>query len=484
MSPRRGEADAQDAAELMLRNAGFLLLTELTVRLAALVLAIAIARSTGSSGYGQYVYALAYAASYAAFADFGTNRYLTRAIARDRRAAPHLLPAALAAKGVVLLPSLTAAAVLTAWQPATDRPLLLLFLAGGTVQSLAGLLRALLYGFERMDLDTAGRLVERTLAIGGALLALLLGRGLLGVAVALLLAGTLDLGLVSVLTARYVARPIKRVPWRAVVATLRSALPLGFFGLVLALYAGLPLFLLRAWQGPAAAGEYGAATTPVVALLPLPVTIAGAALPLLTRLAGADRVTLQATFGVLLRLFCLAGLVVALGMMIVAGAVVTLIYGPAFAQSGPTLRILAVGMLGAFPMQVCINLLVATGAQRLLLWIDGAALAWQCAADVVAIPAWGIEGAAIGTASAELLAAILFAGAAFRMAGRPALTPILRGVPATAGMAAVAASLLPNGLIPSIAGGALAYATLFLLCRTMSKREVQAALTLLQRHVV
>jgi stage V sporulation protein B len=468
----------------MLRNAGFLLLTELTVRLAALLLAVAIARSAGSSGYGQYVYALAYAGSYAAFADFGASRYLTRAIARDRKSASYLLAAALAAKGVVLLPSLTAAVVLTAWQPATDRPLLLLFLAGGTVQSLASLLRAVLYGFERMDLDTACRLVERTLAVGGALLALLLGRGMLGVGVAMLLAGTLDLGLVSVLTARYFARPIERVPWRAVVSTLRSALPLGLFGLVLALYAGLPLFLLRAWQGMAAAGEYGVAMTPVIALLPLPVTVAAAALPVLTRLASTDRAALQATFGVLLRLFCLAGLVVTPGVMIVADAVVALVYGPAFVLSGPTLRILAVGLLGAFPMQVCINLLVATGAQRLLLWIDGAALAWQCAADVVAIPRWGIEGAALGTASAELLAAILFAGTAFRVAGRPALAPLLRGIPATAGMAAAAIPLLHIGLVPSIAGGALAYVTLFLLCRTVSMREVQTALTLLQRRVV
>ena len=468
----------------MLRNAGFLLLTELIVRLAALLLAVAIAHRAGSSGYGQYVYALAYAGSYAAFADFGTSRYLTRSVARDRKSTSFLLTTALAAKGVVLLPSLTLAILLTALQPATDRPLLLLFLAGGTFQSLSALLRAVFFGFERMDLDTATRLVERTLAISGGLLALLLGRGVTGIGVALLLASTLDLGLVSLLTAHGFARPFGRVPWRSVVATLGSALPLGLFGLVLALYTGLPLFLLRAWQGTAAAGQYGAAMTPVAALLPLPVTVAAASLPALTRLASADRALLGATFALLLRLFTLAGMVVAPGLMIVADAVVALIYGPAFAHSGPTLRILAVGLLGAFPMQVCVNLLVATGAQRLLLWIDGAALAWQCAVDFLAIPNWGIDGAAFGTASAELLAAILFAAAAFRIAGRPALGPILRGVPATAGMAVAAIPLLRFGLILSISGGAVAYATLFLLFRTMDKREIQTALTLLQRHVV
>ncbi|HEY8742057.1 MAG TPA: oligosaccharide flippase family protein, partial [Chloroflexota bacterium] len=209
----------------MIRNAGFLLLTEAIVRLAALALSIAIARLVGSTGYGQYVYALAYVGLYAAVADFGTHRYLTRAIARERQAASRLLTTVLTAKSVVLLPSLMAAVALTALQPASDRPLLLLFLAAGTAQSLAGLLRALFYGFERMELDTISRLAERAVAIGGALLALLIGRGLLGVGVALLVAGMLDLGLVSVLTLRNFARPARAAPWRAVVPALRGALP-------------------------------------------------------------------------------------------------------------------------------------------------------------------------------------------------------------------------------------------------------------------
>jgi len=63
-----------------------------------------------------------------------------------------------------------------------------------------------------MELDTISRLAERAVAIGGALLALLIGRGLLGVGVALLVAGMLDLGLVSVLTLRNFARPARAAP--------------------------------------------------------------------------------------------------------------------------------------------------------------------------------------------------------------------------------------------------------------------------------
>lgn len=457
----------------MLRNAGFLLVTETIVRLAALALTIAIARRLGAGGYGQYSYALAFAATYAAFADFGTSRYLTRAIAHERQFVSHLLTAAWLAKGAVLAPSLAAAVVLAELQRPDDRPVLLLFLAAATAQSLAGLLRAVFFGFERMDLDTVSRLGERLIAIVGALLALLLGFGLAGVGAALLFAGLVDLCVVTMIAGRHFARPSPVVAGRQIVSMLQGALPLGVFGLVLSLYAGLPLFLLTAWRGAAGAGLYGAAATPVLSLIPLPVQIAAASLPVFTRLAANDRAALRATFGLLLRLSLLAGLAAALGLMIVADAAVALIYGPAFAPAGPALRTIAIGLLGIFPTQVCVNLLVATGNQRTLLVIDIAALIWQFAIDVIAIPRFGVGGAALGTASAEIVVAVLFFGAAVRVTGMPALGPVLRAIPAVAGMAAVAELLLRRyGLAPAIIGGALSYAALLLVSRPLSRDDI------------
>jgi O-antigen/teichoic acid export membrane protein len=466
----------------MLRNAGFLLLTELISRLSALALAVAIARAAGSEGYGHYTYALAYATTFAAFADFGLSRLLARGIAADHAGAARLVSAALAARAVLLAPSLAIAVALTQWQPAADRQLLVLLLAVAATQSLAGLWRSVFYGFERMHYDTAGRLLERLLAVGGAFLALKLGKGLSGVALAFLVAGAVDVLVVTALAVARLVRPCRTVKLAAVGSLLRDAAPLGLYGLVLALQSGIPLYLLTALGGAASTGRYSAAATPVLALIPLPVLVAGSALPMLSRLTSETDAELREASSLLLRLFALAGLAAAPGLAIVAAPLIDLVYGPDFSASAPALRILAVGVLGIFPTQVCVNVLVARKRQSAILQGDVIALVWQLAVDMVAIPRWGIIGAALGTGSAELVLGGFLIIAVVRTVGAPNFGPLLRALPAVAGMAATAEAVLRTaGLAPAIAAGALGYGALLLVFRPLSRADIAEARRLFGR---
>lgn len=466
----------------MLRNAGFLLITELIGRVAALALAVAIARGAGSAGYGQYTYALAYATTFGAFADFGVSRVLTRGVAVDRSGAARLVSAALVAKSVLFVPSLAVALVLTRWQPAADRQLLVLLLAAAATQSLAGLWRSVFYGFERMQLDTASRLLERLLAVGGAFLALNLGKGLVGVAGAFLVAGCVDLLVVTLLAIARLVRPSRTVTADAVGKFLRDAAPLGLYGLVLALQSGVPLYVLTALRGATSTGRFSVALTPVLALIPLPVLVAGAALPVLSRLTTETGARLRDASSLLLRLFALVGLAAAPGLAIVAAPLIDLVYGPTFAASAPTLRLLAIGVLGIFPTQVCVNVLVASKHQATVLRGDIIALVWQLAIDLLAIPPLGITGAALGTASAELILGGFLISALVRTTGAPNLWPLLRALPAVAGMAVVTEVVLRvAGLMPAIAAGALSYGALLLALRPLSREDVAEARRLFGR---
>ncbi|HEY8742722.1 MAG TPA: oligosaccharide flippase family protein, partial [Chloroflexota bacterium] len=263
----------------MLRNVGFLLVTEVVTRLAALALAVAIARGVGSAEYGHYTYALAFAGTFAAFADFGISRLLTRSVAAQRGEAARLISASLAARATMLLPALGGALLLIHWQPADQQPLLVLLVAVAATQSVAGLARSVFYGFERMQLDTASRLLERLLALSGAFLALENGLGLVGVAIAFLVAGVVDVVVVSVMVVSRLACPARSSSVPVVRTLLHDALPVGLYGLVLAVQTSAPLYFLSALRGASSTGQYSAAATPIFALIPLPVLAAGAAFP-------------------------------------------------------------------------------------------------------------------------------------------------------------------------------------------------------------
>jgi len=452
----------------MLRNAAFLLVSDLTVRGSALVMAVAIARAVGPGEYGRFTYALAFAAAFGACADFGIGRYLTRSIAGIPRRAPELLPAALAAKTLVLVPCLAVAVPLVV-RAAADWRLLLLLLLVTTGQTYASVPRGAWYGMERMELDAATRLCERCIALAGTLLALAAGWGLIGVGIAWLAATVADLLVVGWLVLRERAA-VRWLGARANVASLlRSAWPLGLSGLVLTLSSGVPLFLLKNWVGVQATGQYSAAVTPVLALIPLPVTVAAAGLPVLSRLYRVDRSEVSAAFDLQLRLFALVGLAAAAGLAVTSPTLLRTVYGPAFAPSGDVPRILALGLIAIFPTQVCVNVLVAAGRQSLLLRVDVVGLIWQLGFDWVAVRWWGVRGAAVGTTAGELLLCFCFLVAASRAVGRPRLQSLLPALPAVGGMTIVALVLLPlAGLWATIPVGIVVYGALLALFRPIS----------------
>ncbi|MCL4544605.1 MAG: oligosaccharide flippase family protein, partial [Chloroflexi bacterium] len=311
----------------MFRNAAFLLITEGVTRIASIALAIVIARGIGPEGYGRYTFALAFAATASTFADFGTGRFLTRAIAHDHARASLLFGSTLVLRAVLLLLSYGIAAALLPGQPRQDVLLLALFLLVSAVQSFAFLFRSVYFGFERMEFDTATRFLERLLATAGALALVLLGFGLLGLATAFLIAALIDLLLVALLCFHFFATPDfseLRTTWWPV---LRTAFPLGLFGIILTLSSNTPFYVLRASANAAAIGQFSAGVTPVLALIPVPVTIASAALPAFSRLLRSSDAEAVTAFHLLWRIFVLAGLAAAPGVVIVAPPLVELVYG-------------------------------------------------------------------------------------------------------------------------------------------------------------
>ena len=113
----------------------------------------------------------------------------------------------------------------------------------------------------------------------------------------------------------------------------------------------------------------------------------------------------------------------------------------------PAVSVLAIQGVGLGAMFVSVvwgNGLLSLGVYRLILAINIAALAFNALIVSALIPLDGSRGAAIGTAIAEVVAAIGQAAAVCW--GRPALRPSLRIVPRVA--LAAAAGLTPLALTP------------------------------------
>jgi len=223
-----------------------------------LILMIGAARVLGETEFGKFTFALTFGGLFETLMDFGLHQVTIRAVARNRSQAASLLQHALAIKllwAAVTLTVLCAAATLL--RPQWDVRFACYLIGGSLVfRSYMLTIRGVLQGLEHFGWDSIVAIADRGLLLAFGLAALWMGTGLRGLALAFVLARGAALAVAAVLThfqlggfrLRY-----DREVWRDLHAT---ALPLGFFLVVLNLYSYVDSVMLGVMRTDAETGLY------------------------------------------------------------------------------------------------------------------------------------------------------------------------------------------------------------------------------------
>lgn len=283
-------------------------------------------------------------------------------------------------------------------------------------------------------------------AYGGGLRALAWG----------LAASTLPAVLLGALLLRGTRAPEARAPEAASVPGLvRLAFPLGVNGLLaLASMQVERTMVLPLVASEETVGHFAAALKLVESLVLVPAAISAGAMPALTReaLRGGGPARAQTAL-----LAALLGVPAAVGLALLAPSVVTLVYGPLYADSGRSLRILAVALVPLFLNSVLLNSLNACGRGALLPRLTAARLLVALGLAVVLIPSFGADGAAAGFVLSELLLLPLAARACRRAGFAVPVAGSLGRAAVLCVPMAIAVTFTPGGPLAGIAVGALTY---------------------------
>jgi O-antigen/teichoic acid export membrane protein len=199
-------------------------------------------------------------------------------------------------------------------------------------------------------------------------------------------------------------------------------------------------------------GLFATASRVTEVLLGLPVFMFGTAFPLLAHAGTRD----EARLAYAMQRIAEVGLLVA-GLFIVvleigAEPIVRIFGGEAFLGAVPVLRWQALALLGATLTQAWVLGVVAVGAQRALVWVNGVALASVAVLGLSLIPPFEARGASVAAASGEAILAVATLIALVR--ARPSLRPAVSKVPRVA-LAAGLAALLVLSPLPDAVDAAL-----------------------------
>ncbi len=385
-------------------NALAKLISELVGRVATFGLSLVIANRLGDSAFGIYNYGLALGFVLAQIADLGLQVLMARDIAVGGPEARPAVRAALRLKLFLSLPVLLLLVLLTAGRPPAERIVFLLLGLAMLSQTFLEF-AAYVYRGRELVLTEAWLLAgARLLTAGIALLALWLGAGLYGVALAYLLsaAGVALWGLWRLRREGWLAAADELAAPPAYGALIRQALPLGIAIFLSIGYTRLAIFLLEYRLDEVAVAQFSAAQRLVEPAQIVPAALLAAVFPAYSHALHHDPGQARRLGLVSTLLLGLGGGALALIFWFGAPLLMPLLYGDAFRDSIPVLQFLGLSSLPAFINYNLTHMLIARGQQLYssifvgLMLILHAVLTWHF------IPTLGPTAPALSVTFAEL----------------------------------------------------------------------------------
>lgn len=390
------------------RNSVARLLAQAAGKLALFLWTLVLAQKLSPSGYGLYAWILSLVTVLGIVSDYGLGYLATGDVARRPETAGRYLAHTLALRMLLAVAAFSVLALLVVTQPPlrlVAGPALLLGLSIFTLSAINGG-NAILNAREELHWSSlfSGLIPMLTLGVGWWLLAL--HPSLVSATLPSPLAGGLVVLAALLLFRRKGIRAEGPVRSTELLRILGAGWPFLLLSLLATLNVALDLLLIKPLSGEAAAGIYSASQKLMLALMILPAALCDAAYPVWSRESarpGRSSLPPRRILGVL----SLAAVAAAAFLYLAAGPLIRRLYGPAYAEAAPVLRVHAITLAWMFLNAPLATRLLAFGRLRDLNLAQAAVVLLHAALVLFLLPKRGIVGAGIATAVSEFVSLLL-----------------------------------------------------------------------------
>jgi O-antigen/teichoic acid export membrane protein len=434
-------------ARTILANTGYRLVADIGAKVASVALIVVMARRLGESQFGLFTFSIALVTLVTALADFGQDKILTREVARDTTRVGHYFLNTLTLKLAVSLPALVLGiAVIHLGGGRTEQLLVGLLGLSLVVEMLTRTVFATYQAFDELRYIPIVLISERFLGALAGIAAILAGGEVVAVVALLLVSAAAGFVLSLVLLFRHVVRPGLVLDVRSWPALMLAAAPIGVAGIFAVILFRVDTVILALFEPKQVVGEYGAAYRLFEATLFISWAVGAAVYPTYSRSSRRTSPAVGTVYAGSVKLLVALTLPIAAGAALLAEPLVDLIFGAAYEDTATALRLLAPA-IALYPVAYLATYLLISQERSSRVTLTFAITALQnIACNLVLIPAYSLNGAALTTSLSELLSVgmLLWFGRAFaeRREGARVLTgPVTATLAAAVPMAAFAGHL-------------------------------------------
>lgn len=387
----------QTSLRTIARNTAAMLIGQVLIKIISFLFSVYVVRRLGAADFGRYSAAMAYAFIFAMLTELGTSAFSVREMARKPANISSMVPDIMALRALLSL-VVIGGITLSAWLLGKTPDMVLgVFIAsiGLLLYAFQGPLDSLMIAQERLYFSAAFNVLNQVVFISLGTIALMSGAGYIGLLLASL-AGVFAMGLASAYVVRRVlrlhfVRPDPR-RWRPL---LRASFPFGVIGVVSEFSRRFDTVFMSFVLPYTVVGWYSIPYNLVLMMLLLAQSLALSMFPTMVKEYDSGRGSIQNTVQRALRYLLLLSLPVAIGGMVLADRIITLLYGSNLVNAIPVMQI----MVWALPLMFLAELLGRTSItmhreKKAASFIIVNAIV-TLSLDVILIPQFGAIGAAI-----------------------------------------------------------------------------------------
>jgi len=357
---------------------------------------------------GRYYFAVAFIGYFDILVRFGLGTLLTREVAKDRSHGNRYLNTVTVLRGLLWLTSLPLMVLALGLYAffgglTPDIVAAIAFFAFGLIFSnLADGFSAVFYAYEKMEYPAAISTVTALTRVSLGVLVLLLGWGFVGLAGVSVIANIVSAAALGTLLVRHCFRPHREWDPQTGGWMLSTSFPLMINLLLATIFFRIDVLLLKPMKGDTVVGYYSAALKYVDGLLIIPQYFTQAIFPLMSRYAATSRDSLLRAYVLSLRLLLIVALPIAAAMPFIAeGLILVLGGGEYLPHSQIALQLIIWFLPFSFVNSVTQYVLIAIDQQRFLTKAFLIGVTFNIAANLIVIPIFSYQGAAVVTILSE-----------------------------------------------------------------------------------
>jgi O-antigen/teichoic acid export membrane protein len=370
---------------------------------------IVLARYLGVTGFGLLSTAIAFTSVFTPFTSLGLSTLATREVARDKSLASKYLDNLIIieialASGTFCLIAL-AAYVLR--YPQETITLIYVLALSVVCAGFTGVFYSLFQAFERMEYQSLGLILSTGATFAVVMWGITARSGVVWFAFAYFV-GSLAVAIYS-LTVYSTKFSLPHIEvdlkfWRRI---LPEALPFALTGLFTTIYFYIDSVLLSVMRGAEAVGWYNAPYRLIMVLLFIPTVISTAVFPAMSRFHATANDSFRLIYKRYFKYMAIVSVPLGIGTTLLAGQIITLIFGVAYGNSAIALQILIWATVFIFLTAAFLRLFETSNRQMIVTKIAAVGMVENVTLDVILIPRFSYVGASIATAATELTVLLL-----------------------------------------------------------------------------